>query len=151
MFVIALLPILWLVLAMCVLKMSAWKACSLALVISLIVAIPVFGMVPLDAATAVLEGIALACWPILLVVIATIFTYNLAVGTRAMETIKQLLTSVSSDKRVLALLIGWGFGGFMEGILRGSADYSRTNRCINRKVTGSVSQLTQISIYIRLG
>ena len=45
MFVIALLPILWLVLAMCVLKMSAWKACSLALVISLIVAIPVFGMV----------------------------------------------------------------------------------------------------------
>ncbi|MDY3740817.1 MAG: lactate permease LctP family transporter [Selenomonadaceae bacterium] len=116
MFVIALLPILWLVLAMCVLKMSAWKACSLALVISLIVAIPVFGMVPLDAATAVLEGIALACWPILLVVIATIFTYNLAVGTRAMETIKQLLTSVSSDKRVLALLIGWGFGGFMEGM-----------------------------------
>ena len=33
-----------------------------------------------------------------------------------MDTIKQMLTSVSSDKRVLILLIGWGFGSFLEGM-----------------------------------
>ena len=33
-----------------------------------------------------------------------------------MDTIKDMLTSVSHDKRVLILLIGWGFGGFLEGM-----------------------------------
>ena len=32
-----------------------------------------------------------------------------------MEEIKKMLASVSTDKRVLLLLIGWGFGNFMEG------------------------------------
>ncbi len=68
------------------------------------------------AVEAVLEGVALACWPILLVIIAAIFTYNLTLHTKAMDTIKELLTSVSHDKRVLILLIGWGFGGFLEGM-----------------------------------
>lgn len=30
--------------------------------------------------------------------------------------IKKLLTSVSADKRILVLLIGWSFGGFMEAM-----------------------------------
>ena len=34
----------------------------------------------------------------------------------AMEEIKKMLASVSTDKRVLLLLIGWGFGNFMEGM-----------------------------------
>ena len=33
-----------------------------------------------------------------------------------MDTIKKMLTSVSNDRRVLILLIGWGFGGFLEGM-----------------------------------
>lgn len=27
-----------------------------------------------------------------------------------------MLTSVSKDKRILVLIISWGFGGFMEGM-----------------------------------
>ena len=33
-----------------------------------------------------------------------------------MELIKKMLTSVSKDKRILVLIISWGFGGFMEGM-----------------------------------
>ena len=58
------------------------------------------------AVEATLEGVALACWPILLVIIAAIFTYNLTLQTKAMDTIKKMLTSVSNDRRVLILLIG---------------------------------------------
>ena len=68
------------------------------------------------AVESVLEGLALACWPILLVIVAAIFTYNLTLETKAMDTIKEMLTSVSHDKRVLILLIAWGFGGFLEGM-----------------------------------
>ena len=76
----------------------------------------VWEMESVRAIEAVLEGVALACWPILLVIVAAIFTYNLVLETKAMNTIKEMLTGVSHDKRVLILLIGWGFGGFLEGM-----------------------------------
>ena len=115
-FLIALSPILWLIVALSVLKMAAWKACPIALAISFLASMQSFGMPLGDAMSAALEGVALACWPILLVIIAAIFTYNLSVHTKSMDIIKQMLTSVSTDKRVLILLIGWGFGGFLEGM-----------------------------------
>ena len=113
---IALSPILWLIVALTVMHMSAWKACSIALLVAWAASLGIYGMTPLHAAEATLEGAALACWPILLVIIAAIFTYNLSLHTKSMDTIKQMLTSVSSDKRVLILLIGWGFGSFLEGM-----------------------------------
>ena len=116
MFLIALSPILWLILALSVLKMAAYKACPLALLIALAAGIFVNDMSIPHAVQAPLEGVALACWPILLVIIAAIFTYNLSLQTRAMDIIKKMLTSVSNDRRVLILLIGWGFGGFLEGM-----------------------------------
>ena len=116
MFMLALSPILWLVIALSVIKMSAWKACIIALIISLAAGMGVWEMEQIRAVEAVLEGVALACWPILLVIVAAIFTYNLTLHTKAMDTIKDMLTSVSHDKRVLILLIAWGFGGFLEGM-----------------------------------
>ncbi len=115
-FLLALSPILWLIVALGFLKMSSHKACPLALIISLAVALIIHNMSVTDAATSVLEGVALACWPILLVIIAAIFTYNLSLHTKSMDIIKQMLTSVSRDRRVIVLLIGWGFGAFLEGM-----------------------------------
>ena len=115
-FVLALLPILWLVLALCGMKMEAWKASLGALVVAAVLAMAKWHMTPINALTAALEGMAMAIWPIVIVIIAAVFTYNLTVHTGAMEKIKGMLTSVSSDKRVLVLLIGWCFGGFLEGM-----------------------------------
>ncbi|MBQ1416072.1 MAG: L-lactate permease, partial [Selenomonas sp.] len=116
MFLIALSPILWLAVALCILHMQPHKACILALLISVVVGIGLYDMTTVHAFQAFLEGVALACWPILLVIIAAIFTYNLSEHTKGMDGIKKMLTSVSNDRRVLILLIGWGFGGFMEGM-----------------------------------
>lgn len=115
-FLLALSPILWLIVALGFMKMASHKACPLALVIGLVVALCIYDMPFLNASTAVLEGVALACWPILLVIIAAIFTYNLSMHTKSMDVIKQMLTSVSHDRRVIALLIAWGFGAFLEGM-----------------------------------
>lgn len=115
-FLLALSPILWLIVALSVLHMAGWKACLLALVLALAVALGAFDMTGVHAAEAVLQGAALACWPILLVIIAAIFTYNLTMHTKSMDVIKKMLSSVSSDKRVIILLIGWGFGAFLEGM-----------------------------------
>lgn len=116
MFFLALSPILWLIVALAMLHIGAHKACPAALVIALAVGMFVFGLTPVLAFEAALDGVALACWPILLVIIAAIFTYNLTLHTKAMDTIKAMLSSVSADRRVQVLLIGWGFGGFLEGM-----------------------------------
>ncbi len=116
MFIIALSPIIWLIIALSILKISSHKACPMALVIAAVAALAAYQMPLANAGTAILEGAALACWPILLVIIAAIFTYNLSLHTKSMDTIKKMLTSVSTDRRVLILLISWGFGAFLEGM-----------------------------------
>lgn len=113
-FFAALSPILWLIVALSVLKLPAYQACSVALVISFFIASSFFGMTYQDTFTAALEGGALALWPIIWVIIAAIFTYNLSVFTKGIDTIKEMLNSVSTDERVIVLLIAWGFGGFLE-------------------------------------
>ena len=115
-FLLALSPILWLIISLGFLKMQSFKACPIALLIAFAVAFAQYHMEEMNAATAALEGVALACWPILLVIIAAIFTYNLTLYTKSMDIVKHMLTTVSKDRRVLALLIGWGFGAFMEGM-----------------------------------
>ena len=115
-FLLALPPIIWLVIALIGLKQQAWMASLEAMVVGIIVAMAYWHMTPINIATAALEGFLFALWPIVIVIIAAVFTYNLCVSTGAMETIKAMLTSVSSDKRILTILIAWCFGNFMEGM-----------------------------------
>ena len=114
MFIEGLSPILWLIVALSVLKLPAWKACPIALIISVIMANLFFDMPITDVMTGTLEGAAMAVWPILGVIVSAIFAYNLTVQTGGMEKIKDMLSSVSTDKRMLILIIAWGFGGFLE-------------------------------------
>jgi len=115
-FVLALLPIIWLIIALTFLKVPGFKACMGALVFAFVLAVSVWEMPLIHSFTAIGEGAALALWPIIIVIIAAIFTYNIGVSTGKMEVIKKLLASVTNDKRVLVLIIAWGFGGFMEGM-----------------------------------
>ncbi len=116
MFVLALSPIIWLVIGLCILKLEAYQASLGAFLIAAAVALIAWQMPPVHMATAAAEGFAMALWPIVVVIIAAVFTYNLTVHTGAMETIKRMLCSVSTDRRVLVLLIAWCFGNFLEGM-----------------------------------
>nr|WP_185259775.1 L-lactate permease [Anaerocolumna chitinilytica] len=115
-FALALLPIIWLIIALTALKIPGFKACSIALAIAYVLAVFVWHMPFTDSLSAVAEGAALALWPIIIVIIAAIFTYNVCVATGKMEIIKKMLAGVTKDKRILVLIIAWGFGGFMEGM-----------------------------------
>ena len=115
-FLLAMIPILWLVIALSVLKMPGHKACFLAWILTAFLSVVCWKFPAGNMATATLEGVLNALWPICLVIIAALFTYNLILKTGAMEEIKKMLAGVSKDKRVLLLLIGWGFGNFMEGM-----------------------------------
>lgn len=115
-FLLALLPIIWLIVALTALKWPTWKAAIGSMLIAALLGLFYWHLSAGETFTALLEGWLMALWPIVLVIIAAVFCYNLTVRTGAMENIKQMLTSVTSDRRLLVLLIAWCFGGFMEGM-----------------------------------
>ncbi|HEY5560666.1 MAG TPA: L-lactate permease [Clostridiaceae bacterium] len=115
-FFIALIPIVWLMVSLGILKIPGYKTCSITLVITLILAILVWKMPISQALTATIEGAALAIWPIILVIIAAVFTYNLSIHTKSMDVIKNMMIGITTDKRILVLIVAWGFGGFLEAI-----------------------------------
>lgn len=113
---LTLIPIIWLIIALAVLKLPGHISCMIALGIAAVMSITLWNMPVIDCATSALEGFASALWPIVLVIFAALFTYDLTLRTGAMDIIKKLLGSVSNDKRIIILLIGWCFGGFIEGM-----------------------------------
>jgi lactate permease len=115
-FILSILPIIWLIIALCVIKMAGWKACGLTVVVSAVVALIHFHMNAAEMGTAILEGVLNALWPICMVIVAALFVYNLVLKTKAMDSIKAMLSSVSSDPMIILLIIGWGFGNFLEGM-----------------------------------
>ena len=62
---LALSPIIWLIVALSILKLPAWQATSGAAIGSFIIAITAFQSDPFIMVTGALEGAALAIWPIL--------------------------------------------------------------------------------------
>ena len=115
-FAIAMIPVLWLIVSLGVLKMPAHKTCSFTVILTLAIAIICWRMKFIDGITATVEGMALALWPILLVIVPALFTYNLAVETKTMDVIKKMLSSITTDKRIQVLILAWGFGGFLEAV-----------------------------------
>lgn len=111
---IGFLPLLWLLLSLGWLKMPAYKACLIGLGLSGVIAMVCWSMPAAFALKAAFEGVILALWPIIWVILAAIFTYNVTLKTGAMEKIKTMMSQMSGDRRIQALVIAWGFGGFLE-------------------------------------
>ena len=115
-FFIALAPILWLMISLGVLKLPAHKTCTITMVFTMILAILLWKMPFMTAITAAIEGAIIGLWPIMIVIIAAIFTYNVAVYTKSLDVIKKMLSNITTDRRIQVLILAWGFGGFLEGV-----------------------------------
>ena len=75
-FILALAPIIWLMVALSVLKMPGYKACIITVIITAIESVAIWKFNPVFMLTAALEGALNALWPICLVIVAALFTYN---------------------------------------------------------------------------
>ena len=112
----AIIPIIWLIISLAVLKMPGQRAIPIGLLITIGLAIFAFKMPIVDSLTAALQGITNGLWPIVYIIVAAVFTYNIVTRSGGMDTIKAMLSSVSNDKRILVLILAWGLGGFLEAI-----------------------------------
>ena len=115
-FILAIIPIIWLIVSLGVMKLPAHKTCFFTVILTIVISLVFWKMPILNVATATLEGVAIALWPILLVIVAALFTYNLAVETKTMDTMKNMLSNITTDNRIQVLILAWGFGGFLEAV-----------------------------------
>lgn len=84
-FILGLLPIIWLVISLCGMKWPGYKAAGGALVVAMIEAIVYFKLSVIDTLTTAIDGFLFALWPIVIVIIAAVFTYNLCLKTGSIE------------------------------------------------------------------
>lgn len=65
MFLLGLVPILWMILALIGFKWAGYKASIVAMLLAAVLSVTVWKLPLIDTATAALEGFAMAAWPII--------------------------------------------------------------------------------------
>ncbi|MDH2414490.1 L-lactate permease [Nocardioides sp. CER19] len=110
------LPLLALFLLLGGLRMKAWQAGLLSLLVALVVAVWAFDMPVDQALLAGTEGAAFGFFPILWIVLNAIWVYNLTVATGHFDVLRRSFATVSPDQRIQAIIIAFCFGALLEAL-----------------------------------
>jgi lactate permease len=113
--IFAAVPIFFLFWALAIKRMKGHWAASIAVTLSIIVAIGFYKMPVVLAFMSLISGSLFGLFPVCWIVISALFIYNMSVKTGQFEVIKNSLASISDDRRMQALLIAFSFGAFIEG------------------------------------
>jgi lactate permease len=109
------LPLLVFMLSLAVLRMRGHHSALLALGLAMWIAVGVYGMPPGLALMAALYGFLYGLWPIAWIVIGAVFLYRVVVHAGQFEVIRASVLHITADQRLQMVLIGFGFGAFLEG------------------------------------
>jgi L-lactate transport len=112
---IAAAPIFTLLLLLGVMRKAAWIAGLWGLGVAFLLAIAVYRMPAVTAASAAANGAAFGLFPISWIVFWAIALFRVTEVTGKFEIIKDSIARLTADPRRQALLIGFAFGAFLEG------------------------------------
>jgi len=112
---VAALPIVVLLAALGLFQVKAHNAALLGLATAFVIAVVVYRMPVQLAVASAFNGALYGLFPIGWIVLSAIFVYDITVYTGKFEIVKVSISGFASDRRIQALLIAFGFGGFMEG------------------------------------
>ncbi|WP_367124821.1 L-lactate permease [Streptomyces phytohabitans] len=113
---LAALPLATLFVLLGGLRVKAHLAGLLALAVALAVAVAGYGM-PVDLALlSATEGAAFGLFPIMWIVVAAIWVYQLTVTSGRFEDLRRAFALISADPRVQAVIIAFCFGGLLEAL-----------------------------------
>src|SRR6185312_10116795 len=96
-------------------RKASWIAALAGLGATLALAMGAYGMSAKHAFSSAADGACFGVFPISWVVYWALVLYELTVVTGKFEVIKDSIGSITSDKRMQALLIAFAFGAFIEG------------------------------------
>lgn len=114
--ILAVTPVVLLIVLLGFLKVSGDKSAFIALITTILIAIFGFDFSLESIGLSMIYGTLKAIFPIILIIITAIYSYNVLVFTKKMEVLKFQFSNISKDKTVQVLLLTWGFGGLLEGM-----------------------------------
>lgn len=125
---ISIIPIVLLFVLMLGFNMAGHKSAIITLAVTVLLGLfvaPELGIIPETYAGSsvyglvgwsLAEGVLKAVFPILIIILMAIYSYNILVESKQIEVIKNQFTSISDDKGIIVLMLVWGFGGILEGM-----------------------------------
>ena len=116
-FLIAAIPVVVVLLMLGVLQRPAWQASLAGLASALLIAVTVWQMPVGLAFNATAAGIMFALWPIMWIVFAALILYNVAILSGRFDAFRRwVLANLPNDKRIVLIVLGYGFGSLLEGV-----------------------------------
>jgi lactate permease len=114
--IFAVLPLLSLFVLLGGVRMKAQWASLISLVVAAVVAIAVYGMPFGQALDAGAEGAAFGFFPIMWIVINALWIFKMTEETGDFAVLRRAFSTVSSDQRVLVVVIAFCFGALLEAL-----------------------------------
>ncbi len=114
--IFAVLPLVTLFILLGGVKMKAQWASLIALGVAMIVALAVYGMPFGQTALSATEGATFGLFPIMWIVVAAIWVYNMTVETGHFAVLRRSFGAISEDQRVQAVIVAFCFGALMEAL-----------------------------------
>jgi lactate permease len=114
--IFAALPLLTLFVLLGVLRVRAWLAGLISLLVALVVAVVVYAMPVGQAMLSASEGAAFGFFPILWIVLNAIWVYNLTVVSGHFDVLRRSMARVSPDMRIQAIIVAFCFGALLEAL-----------------------------------
>ena len=114
--------------------MKAQWAALISLGVAMLVALIVYGMPAGQTLLSASEGATFGLFPIMWIVIAAIWVYNMTVETGHFAVLRRSFGAISDDQRVQAVIVAFCFGALLEALAglrhprghhRGDADRAR--------------------------
>ena len=116
-FLVAAIPVIVVLVMLGLLRRPAWQAAIAGLVSALIIAVTVWQMPVGMALNSTASGAVFALWPIMWIVFAALILYNIALLSGRFDAFRRwVLASLPNDKRIVLIVIGFGFGSLLEGV-----------------------------------
>lgn len=113
---VAALPLLVLFVLLGGVKLRAWIAALVSLVVALVIAFAVYPMPVGQSLLAGSEGAAFGFFPILWIVINAVWIYRMTVETGHFDVLGRSFSGISDDMRVQAVIITFCFGALLEAL-----------------------------------
>jgi lactate permease len=123
---LAALPIIVLLVALGVIRLSAHLSAALALLTALGVALLLYGMPTGLAFDSAAMGVVFGVWSVAWIAFHAVYFHNVTVATGRFDAIKRVLAGFSEDRRLQALLIAFSFGALLEGVAGGGSPIAIT-------------------------
>ena len=113
--VVASLPIVFIFWALAIKKMKGYQTSLIAIAIAILLAVILYRMPVKLALLSTANGALYGLFPICWIIVTAVFLFNITIKAGQFEIIKHFMASITSDRRLQALLIAFSFGSFLEG------------------------------------